>query len=537
MIEISLMVKWEGRKSKGCRNNIFIVNGIIHDVLNKKGRKPVLLQIYDYAQMFDSIELKQAISDIYETGLDDDNLSLVYNANREIFMAVNSPGGLTDRQPVTDIVLQGETWSSLLASVQVDKIVKECQNADIGYKYKENLSIGLLGLVDDLIGVTEVGYQAQMMNSFMNVRTAEKCLQFGIKKCHTMLIGDKSDCIVDNELSVDKWIVNYTDTEVKEEFVGPVTIGKCSEQKYLGFVLSNTGSNMPNIKALKNKSIGTIKQIIIKLESLHLQKYFFECSMIFMKAFLRSSILYASETYYNLRETEVRQLERIEESYMRKIVKTKKSCPISQLYLEFGQSPARFEIQKLRLYFLKYILDEEKESLIRRFLELQIKTPTKNDWASTCKADIKSLNINLSFEEIGKMSANQFKEKVRHSCSVKAFEYLLKKRGRKGCEIQYKEFEMATYLLPNAVLKIDEQRGIFALRNRMNNIPANFCSSEENKERCKCGNIETNEHIYNCIYLNGESVETPFEKIYEGTVIEMKSILKRFEQNLEKRNK
>ena len=91
---------------------------------------------------------------------------------------------------------------------------------------------------------------------------------------------------------------------------------------------------------------------------------------------------------------------------------------------------------------------------------------------------------------------------------------------------------MATYLLPNAILKIDEQRGIFALRNRMNNIPANFCSSEENKERCKCGNIETNEHIYNCIYLNGESVETPF-----GTVIEMKSILKRFEQNLEKRNK
>ena len=201
MIEISLMVKWEGRKSKGCRNNIFIVNGIIHDVVNKKGRKPVLLQIYDYAQMFDSIELKQAISDIYETGLDDDNLSLVYNANKEIFMAVNSPGELTDRQPVTDIVLQGETWSSLLASVQVDKIVKECQNADIGYKYKENLSIGLLGLVDDLIGVTEVGYQAQMMNSFMNVRTAEKCLQFGIKKCHTMLIGDKSDCIVDNELS------------------------------------------------------------------------------------------------------------------------------------------------------------------------------------------------------------------------------------------------------------------------------------------------------------------------------------------------
>ena len=49
-----------GRKSKGCRNNISIVNGIIHQVVSKKDKKPVLLQIYDYAQIFDSIDLKQA---------------------------------------------------------------------------------------------------------------------------------------------------------------------------------------------------------------------------------------------------------------------------------------------------------------------------------------------------------------------------------------------------------------------------------------------------------------------------------------------
>ena len=55
-----------GRKGKGCRNNIFIINGIIHDVLRSKKKKPVLLQIYDYAQIFDSINLKQAISDVYE---------------------------------------------------------------------------------------------------------------------------------------------------------------------------------------------------------------------------------------------------------------------------------------------------------------------------------------------------------------------------------------------------------------------------------------------------------------------------------------
>ena len=52
-----------GRKGKGCRNNLFIINGIIHDVNKSRNMKPILLQLYDYSQMFDSINLQQAISD------------------------------------------------------------------------------------------------------------------------------------------------------------------------------------------------------------------------------------------------------------------------------------------------------------------------------------------------------------------------------------------------------------------------------------------------------------------------------------------
>ena len=39
------------RKNKGCRNNLFIINGIIHDVMSANRKTPVLLQIYDYKQM------------------------------------------------------------------------------------------------------------------------------------------------------------------------------------------------------------------------------------------------------------------------------------------------------------------------------------------------------------------------------------------------------------------------------------------------------------------------------------------------------
>ena len=109
-----------GRKGKGCKFNIFIINGIIHDVLRRKNQKPVVLQIYDYSQMFDSINLEHAISDIYQAGLQDNNLKILYEANKNVFMAINTPGGLTERKHIQNTVLQGETFGSLLASVQVD---------------------------------------------------------------------------------------------------------------------------------------------------------------------------------------------------------------------------------------------------------------------------------------------------------------------------------------------------------------------------------------------------------------------------------
>ena len=99
---------------------------------------------------------------------------------------------------------------------------------------------------------------------------------------------------------------------------------------------------MANINAMKKKSIGIIRTLLHKLKDMNLQQYYFECAMVYFNVMLRGSVLYASKTYYNLTETHLRTIEKIEEEYLRKILKTKKSCPISQIYLETGQWPARF---------------------------------------------------------------------------------------------------------------------------------------------------------------------------------------------------
>ena len=104
----------------------------------------------------------------------------------------------------------------------------------------------------------------------------------------------------------------------------------------MGFIISAKGDNVVNIK----EAIGIIKTLLQKLDDMNLKHYYFECAMIYFNVILRGGILYASETYYNLTERNLRNIERIEEIFLRKKLKTTKGCPISQLYLETGQWPA-----------------------------------------------------------------------------------------------------------------------------------------------------------------------------------------------------
>ena len=82
------------------------------------------------------------------------------------------------------------------------------------------------------------------------------------------------------------------------------------------------------------------------MEYSNLKKYYFESAIILLNTMLRPSILYACEAYYDLKESEIHQSERIEESFMRQVLKTGAKFPISQLYLDLGQVPTWFQIKK-----------------------------------------------------------------------------------------------------------------------------------------------------------------------------------------------
>ena len=98
---------------------------------------------------------------------------------------------------------------------------------------------------------------------------------------------------------------------------------------------------------------------------------------------------------------------------------------------------------------------------------------------------------------------------------------------------------MSEYLCPvNKQLTISQKCKMFAVRNRMTNIPANFPNLLES-DKCLCGEKEDMKHIYYCKMLNEnqQKIYQPFENIFRGEIRQQIDVYKMFEVNLEKREK
>ena len=167
--------------------------------------------------------------------------------------------------------------------------------------------------------------------------------------------------------------------------------------------------------------------------------------------------------YYNMKETELRQIERIEECFLRKLFQTTKGCPITQLYFEIGQYPARFEIQKLRCLYLKNILTQDENSRLYQFFKLQVDQPTRGDWVSTVIKDLEEFEITQTFEEIKQMSKSQFSNILKLKVKQNALKYLLNRQKSKGKEIKYEN--MAEYLLHYSKHSVSQKQKMFEIQN------------------------------------------------------------------------
>lgn len=343
-----------------------------------------------------------------------------------------------------------------ISSLKIDTFGKECmlEQKHLFY-YKDIVPIGPLGMVDDLLTISECGYKTNLMNQYINVKTGTKRLQFGTSKCIKMHIGrDKCD-ILCKDLHVGGWKVEpITDPETGkcsnvEYFNGYEKMEVKEKQTYLGDVLTNDGTHTKNVQQRSNKGLGTINEILQILESTYFGKFYFEIAMVLRESLFLSSLLLNAEAWVNYTEKDIRILEQCDEILLSRILDCDGNTSNALKYLELGIMPVRFEVMRKKLGFLQYILKEDKNSMISKVLNATSDNPIKNDFVATCNKYLKKMDIECSFEEIEKMSKYTFKKMLKEKAKVAAFNYLTaqKVKQNKIEDISYSKLEMQTYLL------------------------------------------------------------------------------------------
>ena len=202
------------------------------------------------------------------------------------------------------------------------------------------------------------------------------------------------------------------------------------------------------------------------------------------------------------------------------------------MYLDGGQVPARYQIQRYKLNFLQYILHQDENSILYTMLEAQRNHPVRGDWFSECEEIRKCFNIDISIEDIKIMTRKQFRKITKQKSEETAFKQLIikKEKGSKGSTLKYgKGLEMAEYLCPNNQLSVEDQRQIFQIRSQINPLASN--RGETSICVTGCGEILENSHILKCKVLNNGE-ENSLQELINGDIHSIRNSLIKWKQSM-----
>ena len=155
-----------------------MVNAVLNSV--KQGSEDALdLCAYDVDKCFDALWKYECMNDIYEAGFKNDKLPLLFKMNQHLQVAVRTPVGMT----ITNIIMQGTVWGSLLCAATTDKLAKKVyEEGELLYKYKGEVDVPPLEMVDDIFTLQICGATSEAMNSKVNAFIEQKTLTLGHKK-------------------------------------------------------------------------------------------------------------------------------------------------------------------------------------------------------------------------------------------------------------------------------------------------------------------------------------------------------------------
>ena len=473
------------REGYSLRNHLFILYSCLNSAIRHES-PPIDIHMYDLSKCFDGLWLEECCNNLYEAGVVDDKLALIYEGNCVNEVAVKTPAGLSNRATIRRIVTQGGVTGPMCCSVQTDTIGKDAlAKNEYLYMYKGEVGIPPLAMVDDIAKISECGTPSVKDNTYINARIEQSKQQFNESKCHSMHAGKQ-------ERPCDTLHAHDTEMEV------------VIKEKYVGDVISNKGKHTQNIITRRSKGVGITSEITNILDGLCLGAHYFTTALILRQSMLIQVLLSNSETWGRLLQKDIERMEGVDRMLLRKLLHVPISTPTASLYLETGCVPIRYVIKLRRIMYLHHILTRDKTALITRAFWAQVRKPVKGDWCIVVKEDLESIGLgHLTYENISTMKENGLRTLIKGKIRSVAYKKLLedKEQSSKMKSLNYTSLTLQSYLSSKSGLTNEEKRSLFRWRNHMTKVNYNYGAKDALCPVCK-KEKDKQEHLLSCPELN-----------------------------------
>ena len=465
------------RQGRNIRDNIFVMNAITNSVIKEK-REPIDIQIFDVEKCFDALWLQECINDLYETGLGNDKLPILFNENQNAKVAVKTQQGITNRVNIKNIVMQGSVWGSLFCTTTMEKLGKLCyKNKELLYKYKNVVEVPPLCMVDDILSIQKCT-DAKKMNATINTFIEMKKLKLSHKKCNRIHLGRSEE-------------------PCQELRIHEQEMMNSEKEKYLGDYIDKSGKVKSTLEDRISKGWGILSEIKAILNEVPLGKYKIEIGLLLRQAMLVNGLLYNSEAWHSVSNSDLVPLEKIDENLLRFVLGAHAKAPLETLYLESGAIPIRYIVASRRMCYLQTIVKRDDTELTKRVFNAQLEYSCHGDYVQLVKSDFEEMNIPFNVENVKNTEVKTYKKLIKNKVKEAALKYLQQKQKMhsKVKNIEYKNLETQKYLT-SPIFTNMETSLLYGLRTRTaRTFRANFSNLYGGKVECpmKCWDVNQNE--------------------------------------------
>jgi hypothetical protein len=473
------------RRRRNVRDNLFVMNAIMNE--SKQTKEATDIDVYDVKKCFDNLWLLECINDLYEAGMKNDKLNLLYLANRDARIVIKTSSGKTEQMSISNTAMQGTVWAGLMCTATMDKLCKRIYKEDnLLYKYRQEVSVPPLEMVDDIITASKCGTTAVTLNAMVTTFVDQKKLKLSDAKCKKIHIGSK-----------------HSRENCDDHFVNGKPMEQSDKEKYLGDYLTSAANSKETVKERKARGYAVLSQMHAILSDIPLGKYRTEMGLELRHAWFLNGVLFNSEVWTGISENDLNDLAVIDHKILRLITGAQSKVNTEMLYLETGEMILESVISVRRILYFHTLLKRHDSEITKQIFKAMEKAPLKDDWIHLVIKDLEKINLSLKdANEIKAQDKMDFKKLVKQKMRKHTLNLLEKTKLRDNCKIKnikHQSLSKPQKYLTNNNISNKLKKLIFNLRSKCENFKDNFHALYATYECDLCGNhIDSQENAMSC---------------------------------------